>query len=62
MSPRKNHVSRKVMDLALQWMRDEVSTSEVQKRVSCKSVNQAVYRMGIAIRQAKRMGMLREAE
>lgn len=39
-------------------MRDEVSTGKVQEKLGHKSVNTAVYNLGIALRQAYRCGML----
>lgn len=46
------------MELALGWMRDEITTTQAQRMLKCSSVNQTVYRMAIAIRQARREGLL----
>ena len=55
MSPaRHNQVSREVMEIAIAWVLCEISTSEAQERLGCKRLNLAVYRMGIALRQACR--------
>lgn len=47
------------MALALQWLRDEVSTSYVQKKLGAKQVSQAIYKMAVALRAARRKGLLK---
>jgi hypothetical protein len=56
---RQNHVPKPIIDLALKWMKGDLSTSEAQKRFGNKSVNATIYRMGIALRQAYRQGLLK---
>jgi hypothetical protein len=48
-----------VMKLALAWMRDEVGTGEVCKKLGTKHANVAIHRMAIAIRAAVREGLLK---
>jgi len=50
---------KKTLNLSLEWVKGEVSTSEAQKRFGNKSVNATIYRMGIALRQAYRQGLLK---
>jgi hypothetical protein len=50
------------MELSLAWMRDEVSTSEVQRRLKTKATCPTIYRMGVAIRQSYREGLLKQAQ
>lgn len=52
-------VSKQTMALALQWLRDEVSTSYVQKKLGAKQVSQAIYKMAVALRAARRKGLLK---
>lgn len=51
-------IPKETMVLAVRWMRDEVSTREVMEKLMIKGVTQAVYCMGIALRQAKREKVL----
>ena len=61
MTPSRNHrVPKATVDLALKWVRSESRTSEVMAKLGVKSVNQTIYTMGRALRQAYRDGILKE--
>ena len=57
--PKSKAVPKPFMRLALQWMRDEISTSQVQKHLGVKQSSQAIYRLGIALRAAQREGLVK---
>ena len=61
MTPSRNHrVPKATVELALKWIRQESKTSEVMKRLGVNSVNQTIYTMGVALRQAYQDGILKE--
>jgi hypothetical protein len=46
------------LKLAVRWMRGELSNSDVQKELGIRQVSQLGYKMGIALRQAYRDGII----
>ncbi len=52
---------RNLMNLAVQWMRDKISTSEVCDQMGWKQtqVTYCVYKLAIALRAACREGLVK---
>lgn len=55
---KRNAVNKTTMRLAIAWMRDEITTSEAARKLECQQVSQVVYKLGIALREASREGMI----
>jgi hypothetical protein len=51
---------KRQVEIALKWMRDEIGMGEASAQMNIHSITNTVYRMGIALRQAYRQGLLKQ--
>ena len=58
MAVKRNSVSKSTLTLAVGWMKDSVTTTAAQKQLKCGSISQTIYKLGIALREAARKGMI----
>jgi len=56
---RKSDIPTSTKKLAVEWMRDKVTTGEVAVRLGVKQTSQAIYKMGMALREACRDGLIK---
>jgi hypothetical protein len=56
-----NRVTKRQLSTAMEWVADRAKTSTVQKKLKYRSVNHTIYCMAIALRQAYRDGLLKDA-
>lgn len=57
---RFRRLPKNTLIVAIEWATGRLPTYEAQERIKAKSVNQTIYTMGRALRQAYRDGVLKE--